>query len=79
MGGHSKHPLARAVVLASMGAYLVGLGSNLFPFAADVHGVGPHALSALLLFGLLVGLDVRGLLRPTPVPIGTVTPLAPAA
>jgi hypothetical protein len=60
-----RGPFARAVALASLGAYLVGLGANLFPFAARVHALGPHPLSALLLFGLLVGLDVRDLRRPT--------------
>ncbi len=57
-------PLARAVALASAAAFGVGLLGNLFPFAARVHALGPHPLSALLLFGLLVGLDVRDLLLP---------------
>ncbi len=70
-------PLARAVALASAGAFGVGLAANLFPFAADVHALGPHPLSALLLFGLLVGLDLRDLLRPAPSEV--VSPLAPAA
>jgi hypothetical protein len=61
--------LARAVAMASAAAFGLGLISNLFPNAADLHGLGPHPLSALLLFGLLVGLDLRDLHRPVPTPI----------
>jgi hypothetical protein len=59
-------PFAQAVALASAASFWLALGANLFPFASRVHALGLHPLSALLLFGLLVGLDVRDLLRPAP-------------
>ncbi len=68
-----RRPLARAVVLASAAATAVAHGANLFPWATRVHALAPQPLSALLLFGLLVALDVRDLLRPAP---ATSPPLA---
>jgi hypothetical protein len=69
-----RRSLARAVALASAAAFAAGLLANLFPFAARVHALGPHPLSALLLFGLLVGLDARDLLRPAPRPVVLLEP-----
>jgi hypothetical protein len=53
---------------ASALAYLVGLCGNITPAAAEVQAWGPHPLSALILFGVLVGLEVRELLQPSPAP-----------
>jgi hypothetical protein len=63
-----RYPIARAAVIASAAIYLVGLAGNAFPFAAKVQSFGPHPLSALILFGVLVGLDLRDLLRRAPTP-----------
>ncbi len=70
-----RRPLARAVVVASAAAATVAIGANLFPWASQVHAFAPQPLSALLLFGLLIALDVRDLLQP---PAVTSQPVASA-
>jgi hypothetical protein len=70
-------PVARAAVTVSGAIYLVAIGGNIFPFAAEVQALGLLPLSAAILFGVLVGLDLRDLLRPAAVPAAE-PPLVPA-